>query len=110
MTIEESKIMWELEKSNTNIKFLNKEMQKLYKRVDKLINDGIITYEDFTNDMLDEVTNNIISNGKDNMNPDRAEQVKTICLNLLKKYEEYTKIEPKERDLGISVDNTEVSE
>lgn len=110
MTIEESKIMWELEKQNTNFDFLTKEMKKLYNQIDKLISGGIITYEDFANDVLDELTNNIVDNGKMNINPDRAEQVKTVCLNLLKKYEEYTKVEPKERNLGVPVDNTEVLE
>lgn len=110
MTIEESKIMWELEKTNTDTRFFSKEMKKFYKKVDELINSGIITYEDFTNDVLDELTSNIVSNGKDNLNPDRVNQVETMCANLLKKYEEYTKAESKERDSGVSVDNTEVLE
>lgn len=110
MTIEESKIMWELEKRNTNTKFFSIEMKKLYERVDKLINSGIITYEDFTNDTLDEITTNIVNNGKTNANPDKVDQMKTVCLNLLKKYEEYTKVESEERNSGISVDNTKISE
>lgn len=110
MTIEESKIMWELEKSNTDTRFFSKSMKKFYERVDKLINDGVITYEDFTNDLLDELTSNIVSNGKNGVNPDRVNQVETMCTNLLKKYEEYTKVESKERDSGVSVDNTKVLE
>lgn len=110
MTIEESKVMWELEKSNTDTRFFSKGMKKFYERVDKLINDGIITYEDFTNDLLDELTSNVVSNGKNGVNPNRTDQIETVCANLLKKYEEYTKVESKERDSGVSVDNTEVLE
>lgn len=110
MTIEESKIMWELEKSNTDSRFFSKGMKKFYDRVDELINSGTITYEDFTNDMIDELTSNIVSNGKEGMNPDRIDQIETICANLLKKYEEYTKVESKEGDLGVSTDNTKVLE
>lgn len=110
MTIEESKIMWELEKRNTNTEFFSKEMKKLYDRVDKLINGGIITYEEFANDTLDEITTNIVNNGKTNVNPDKVDQMKIVCLNLLKKYEEYTKVESEERNSGVLVDNRKVSE
>ena len=110
MTIEESKVMWNLEKENINFKLLTKEMKALYDKVDELINDGTITYEDFTNDMIDALTNNIISNGQANAEPNRAEQINAICESLLNKYEEYHRIEPTEGDTGILADNTELSD
>lgn len=110
MTIEESKMMWKLEKENINFKLLTKEMKALYDKVDELINDGTITYEDFTNDMIDALTNNIISNGQANTEPNRAEQINVICESLLNKYEEYHRIEPTEGDTGVLADNTELSD
>lgn len=112
MTIEESKIMWKIEQENIKPQFsiLPKELKKLYIKVDKLISDGIITYEDFTNDTLDAITTNIVDNGKGGTEPSREDQVRVICNSLLKKYEEYTKAESKETDTGVLVDNTEVSE
>lgn len=86
MTIEESKMMWQLEKENTDSTKLTDEMKQLYDIVDKLINDGKITYEDFTSDVLDAMTTNIVNNGKENKNPDRNEQVKAMCLDLIEKY------------------------
>lgn len=109
MTIEESKIMWNLEKENINFKLLTKGMKALYDKVDELINDGTITYEDFTNDMIDALTNNIISNGQANTEPNRAEQINAICESLLNKYEEYHRIESTEGDTGVLADNTELS-
>lgn len=86
MTIEESKVMWQLEKEHTDYAKLTDEMKQLYDIVDKLINDGKITYEDFTSDVLDAMTTNIVNNGKENKNPDRHEQVKAMCLDLIQKY------------------------
>lgn len=86
MTSEESKAIWELEKKNTDPKTFTKEFAKLYALVDELINNDIITYEDFTNDTIDAVTTNIIDNTKEDKDPDRHEQIKAMCLTLLDKY------------------------
>ena len=65
MTNEESKAMWELEKKNTDPKTFTKEFAKLYALVDELINNDIITYEDFTNDVIDAMTTDIVNNTKE---------------------------------------------
>ena len=43
MTIEESKAMWNIEKSNVDQVNFTKGMKALYKAVDKVIENGIIT-------------------------------------------------------------------
>ena len=55
MTIEESQMMWKIELDNfeQHKELASKEMKKLYSAVNKVITEGIITYEDFTNDMID---------------------------------------------------------
>lgn len=87
MTIDESKIMWEIEKLNTNFDLMSKPMKKMYDVVDKLINEGIITYEDFTNDMIDEVTNSIIENTKSEEIVHRSEMVDRMCKKITEKYD-----------------------
>lgn len=66
MTIEESKMMWKLEVENNKPLYssFSKEMKRLYNKVDELINEGVITYEDFTNDVIDSITTTIVDNGK----------------------------------------------
>lgn len=68
MTIEESKMMWKLEVENNKPLYssFSKEMKRLYNKVDELINEGVITYEDFTNDVIDSITTTIVDNGKNN--------------------------------------------
>jgi hypothetical protein len=111
MTIEESKMMWKLEvESNRPLcDSFSKEMKRLYNKVDELINEGVITYEDFTNDVIDSITTTIVDNGKSNAEPSRADQVNAMCDMLFKKYEEYKKVEHTGGDREVLADNTELS-
>jgi hypothetical protein len=111
MTIEESKMMWKLEVENNKPLYgsFSKEMKRLYNKVDELINEGIITYEDFTNDVIDSITTTIVDNGKSNATPSRADQVNAMCDMLFKKYEEYKKVEHTGGDREVLADNTELS-
>lgn len=112
MTIEESKIMWKLEVENNKPLYdsFSKEMKRLYNKVDELINEGVITYEDFTNDVIDSITTTIVDNGKSNAEPSRADQVNAMCDMLFKKYEEYKKVEHTGGDREVLADNTELSD
>ena len=111
MTIEESKMMWELEVESNRPLYdsFSKEMKRLYNKVDELINEGVITYEDFTNDVIDSITTTIVDNGKNNAEPSRADQVNAMCDMLFKKYEEYKKVEHTGGDREVLADNTELS-
>lgn len=111
MTIEESKMMWKLEVENNKPLYgsFSKEMKRLYNKVDELINEGVITYEDFTNDVIDSITTTIVDNGKSNTEPSRADQVNAMCDMLFKKYEEYKKVEHTGGDREVLADNTELS-
>lgn len=111
MTIEESKMMWKLEVENNKPLYgsFSKEMKRLYNKVDELINEGVITYEDFTNDVIDSITTTIADNGKSNAEPSRADQVNAMCDMLFKKYEEYKKVEHTGGDREVLADNTELS-
>ena len=111
MTIEESKMMWKLEVENNKPLYgsFSKEMKRLYNKVDELINEGVITYEDFTNDVIDSITTTIVDNGKSNAEPRRADQVNAMCDMLFKKYEEYKKVEHTGGDREVLADNTELS-
>lgn len=111
MTIEESKMMWKLEVENNKPLYssFSKEMKRLYNKVDELINEGVITYEDFTNDVIDSITTTIVDNGKNNAEPSRADQVNAVCDMLFKKYEEYKKVEHTGGDREVLADNTELS-
>lgn len=111
MTIEESKMMWKLEVENNKPLYgsFSKEMKRLYNKVDELINEGVITYEDFTNDVIDSITTTIVDNGKSNTEPSRVDQVNAMCDMLFKKYEEYKKVEHTGGDREVLVDNTELS-
>lgn len=111
MTIEESKMMWKLEVENNKPLYssFSKEMKRLYNKVDELINEGVITYEDFTNDVIDSITTTIVDNGKNHAEPSRADQVNAMCDMLFKKYEEYKKVEHTGGDREVLADNTELS-
>lgn len=111
MTIEESKMMWKLEVESNRPLYdsFSKEMKRLYNKVDELINEGVITYEDFTNDVIDSITTTIVDNGKSNAEPSRADQVNAMCDMLFKKYEEYKKVERTGGDREVLADNTELS-
>lgn len=112
MTIEESKAMWNIEKSNVDQVNFTKGMKALYKTVDKVIENGIITYEDFTNDTIDELTTLMVQEGKGEIDAmDRAEQLDLMCKRLTKRYEE--KYNARELGTGItelSTDSAEVSD
>lgn len=112
MTIEESKMMWKLEVENNKPLYgsFSNEMKRLYNKVDELINEGVITYEDFTNDVIDSITTTIVDNGKSNATPSRADQVNAMCNMLFKKYEEYKKVEHTGGDREALADNTELSD
>ena len=104
MTIEESKMMWKLEVENNKPLYgsFSKEMKRLYNKVDELINEGVITYEDFTNDVIDSITTTIVDNGKSNAEPSRADQVNAMCdiqynKNQEKKKENHTPTERKKK-------------
>ena len=59
MTHEESLMMWKIELDNFNklgTDNASKDIKKLYEVLDKVITAGTITYEDFTKDMIDELT------------------------------------------------------
>lgn len=111
MTIEESKMMWKLEVENNKPLYgsFSKEMKRLYNKVDELINEGVITYEDFTNDVIDSITTTIVDNGKSSAEPSRTDQVNAMCDMLFKKYEEYKKVEHTGGDREVLADNTELS-
>lgn len=111
MTIEESKMMWKLEVENNKPLYgsFSNEMKRLYNKVDELINEGVITYEDFTNDVIDSITTTIVDNGKSSAEPSRADQVNAMCDILFKKYEEYKKVEYTGGDREVLADNTELS-
>ena len=111
MTIEESKMMWKLEVESNKPLYssFSKEMKRLYNKVDELINEGVITYEDFTNDVIDSITTTIVDNGKSSAEPSRADQVNAMCDMLFKKYEEYKKVEHTGGDREVLADNTELS-
>ena len=109
MTHEESLMMWKLEKDSfdKNEAMASKDMKKLYKILDKAIVANVVTYEDFTNDMIEE----LMSITKDENSKDRAFEVDEVCRRLTKKYE--TKYNERESGSGnreLSADNTEVSD
>lgn len=113
MTIEESQMMWKIELDNfeQHKELASKEMKKLYSAVDKVITEGIITYEDFTNDMIDELTTSIVEQGKNNTEVDRATEVDNICKRLAAKYEEkYKNRESLAGNSELSTDNTQVQD
>lgn len=111
MTKEDSLIQWKLEKAFVQIETLSKPLQKLYAVVDKCINEGVLMYDEFNSDMIDEITNKIISNTKENIDENRAQMVDDICKELTKKYEaKYKNRESLVGNEGISVDNTEIQD
>lgn len=113
MTIEESQMMWKIELDNfeQHKELASKEMKKLYSAVDKVITEGIITYEDFTNDMIDELTTSIVEQGKNNTEVNRAAEVDNICKRLAAKYEEkYKNRESLAGNSELSTDNTQVQD
>lgn len=53
MTVEESKVMWQLEKASLEGKELSEPIQHLYNTVDDLIERGVITYDQFVKDIAE---------------------------------------------------------
>ena len=100
----------EVENNKPLYSSFSKEMKRLYNKVDELINEGVITYEDFTDDVIDSITTTIVDNGKSNAEPSRADQVNAMCDMLFKKYEEYKKVEHTGGDREVLVDNIELSD
>lgn len=111
MTKEDSLIQWKLEKAFVQVETLSKPLQKLYAVVDKCINEGVLMYNEFNSDMIDEITNKIINNTKENIDENRAQMVDDICKELTKKYEaKYKNRESLVGNEGVSVDNTEIQD
>jgi hypothetical protein len=105
--------MWKIELDNfeQHKELASKEMKKLYSAVNKVITEGIITYEDFTNDMIDELTTSIVEQGKNNTEVNRATEVDNICKRLAAKYEEkYKNRESLAGNSELSTDNTQVQD
>lgn len=97
MTHEESLMMWklEMENFNKNIGLASKDMKKMYSILDTVINEGIVTYEDFTNDMIDELTTLMVEEGKSgNGQKDRATEfsiyTRLVSHSILLSYSTYT--------------------
>ena len=111
MTIEESKMMWKLEVESNKPLYssFSKEMGYSHNKASRPAGEGVITYEDFTNDVIDSITTTIVDNGKNNAEPSRADQVNAMCDMLFKKYEEYKKVEHTGGDREVLADNTELS-
>lgn len=84
MTYEESKVMWRLEKmsfdeakKNGNVTY---GLNQLYHIADKLIMSNKLKYDEFCNNMADELAK--VGNGE----PD--EVMNTVVTNLIDKYEQ----------------------
>lgn len=111
MTQEESVTMWKIELENFKPEFASKEVKKLYKTLDKVITEGIITYENFTNDMIDELTTLLIETTNTDKVATRAEQVDIICKRLNDKYEKkYNERESVAGDKELPTDTVEVQD
>ena len=114
MTHEESLMMWKIELDNFNklgTDKASKDIKKLYEVLDKVITAGTITYEDFTKDMIDELTTLMVEAGKEGKELDRATEVDTICKRLTEKYEaKHKEGKSGAGDTELSADNTEVSD
>lgn len=114
MTREESLMMWKIELNNfnENVKFASKDMKKMYKAIDSVINEGIISYEDFTNDMIDELTKIMHTEDSESKHSkDIASEIDNICKHLTEKYEtKYKEGKHRTGTTELSIDNTEVSD
>ena len=55
MTVEESKVLWQLEKANLEGKKLSQPIQHLYDIVDDLIERGVITYDQFVKEVAEAI-------------------------------------------------------
>ena len=82
MTSEESKNLWKLEmlsfQESEKQGNVTPELKKLYNVVDRLINTDLLQYDEFCNDMSEELTK--IDDGEP------TEVINTVALNLIDKY------------------------
>lgn len=82
MTNDESKNLWKLEmlsfKESEKSGNTTPELKKLYNTVDRLINSDLLLYDEFCNDMADELMK--VDDGEP------TEVINTVALNLIDKY------------------------
>lgn len=111
MTREESINLWKLEKESSNTAVFTDGMKKLWDKVDELINNGDLMYDQFTSDIIDELTTVIVDKTKEGTELDRAAQIDSMCNKLYEKYtEQYNNVESGEGDTGVLVDTVEVQD
>ena len=111
MTKEESIVMWNIEKSNTDSSILPKKMKKLFNKVEELILSGELMYDQFSGDMLDAVTDMIIDNTNKGATLDRADQIDYLCDKLYEKYtQQYNNSESRKGDSVVLEDTTKVQD
>lgn len=111
MTREESINLWKLEKESSNTAVFTDGMKKLWDKVDGLINNGELMYDQFTSDIIDELTTVIVDKTKDGVELDRVAQIDDMCDRLYEKYtKQYNNTESGEGDNGVLVDTTEVQD
>lgn len=111
MTREESINLWKLEKESSNTAVFTDGMKKLWDKVDGLINNGELMYDQFTSDIIDELTTVIVDKTKDGVELDRVAQIDDMCDRLYEKYtKQYNNTESGEGDNRVLVDTTEVQD
>jgi hypothetical protein len=81
-SLEESKLLWALEKMGQD-EIKNEEFNQLMQRVDKLIDYYDVTYEEFRYDLANEFEQ--IAKGLN----DSHEIISTVSTNLINKYKKY---------------------
>lgn len=87
MTKEESKIMWEMEKRLTDMNQLRPSLKKLYEVVDKLIEDDVLTYDVFVENLTAALISTTIVDSEDTHKV-RMENIDNVCLQLIEQYEQ----------------------
>lgn len=111
MTKEESINLWKLEKEASNTAVFTDGMKKLWDKVDELINNGDLMYDQFTSDIIDELTTIIVDKTKEGTELDRTEQINCMCNKLYEKYtEQHNNTESGEGDPGVLADTVEVQD
>lgn len=85
MTKEESIVLWELEQKSLNGDYKTKDMENLYKLMDKLIRNGVIMYDKFVDDIVDVLTEKL-SNENEKIE-DRLGKVTEVYKDLYEKYQ-----------------------
>ena len=87
MTKEESKIMWEMEKRLIDMSQLRPSLKKLYEVVDKLIEDDVLTYDVFVENLTAALISTTIVDSEDTHKV-RMENIDNVCLQLIEQYEQ----------------------